>query len=178
MKHRKYLIIIFLFTLALMVVYFGTTYAKYVYKVIHLENFRKILSYFFNFNIFFFLLTQDLFNKFLKLKNINNICIYILKSNYRTFLIHNFLQIINQRFSYESLNASFDAAEFLLRIDRHKSFHCIFMGRVINLIHSLANSRDIRTMSSGDPFHPGGHLEKNSEEIDQRNYLIYTFYDQ
>ena len=43
MKHRKYLIIIFLSTLALMVVYFGTTYAKYVYKVIHLENFRKIL---------------------------------------------------------------------------------------------------------------------------------------
>ena len=35
MKHRKYLIIIFLFTLALMVVYFGTTYAKYVYKEAH-----------------------------------------------------------------------------------------------------------------------------------------------
>lgn len=35
MKHRKYLIIIFLSTLALMVVYFGTTYAKYVYKEAH-----------------------------------------------------------------------------------------------------------------------------------------------
>ena len=35
MKHRKYLIIIFLYTLALMVVYFGTTYAKYVYKEAH-----------------------------------------------------------------------------------------------------------------------------------------------
>ena len=35
MKHRKYLIIIFLFTLALMVVYFGITYAKYVYKEAH-----------------------------------------------------------------------------------------------------------------------------------------------
>ena len=35
MKHRKYLIMIFLSTLALMVVYFGTTYAKYVYKEAH-----------------------------------------------------------------------------------------------------------------------------------------------
>lgn len=35
MKHRKYLIIIFLSILALMVVYFGTTYAKYVYKEAH-----------------------------------------------------------------------------------------------------------------------------------------------
>ena len=35
MKHRKYLIIIFLSALALMVVYFGTTYAKYVYKEAH-----------------------------------------------------------------------------------------------------------------------------------------------
>ena len=35
MKHRKYLIIIFLSTLALMVVYFGITYAKYVYKEAH-----------------------------------------------------------------------------------------------------------------------------------------------
>ena len=35
MKHRKYLIIIFLSTLALIVVYFGTTYAKYVYKEAH-----------------------------------------------------------------------------------------------------------------------------------------------
>ena len=35
MKHRKYLIIIFLSTLAIMVVYFGTTYAKYVYKEAH-----------------------------------------------------------------------------------------------------------------------------------------------
>lgn len=35
MKHRKYLILAFLSTLALMVAYFGITYAKYVYKEAH-----------------------------------------------------------------------------------------------------------------------------------------------